>query len=188
MRIGSKIPAFNPYRILDDPELLDLVDELRPARPLPDGHFDHPRELTEPRGRRPGAAEAGATCVNQCPISRGVNDDDGVLAELFERHRSGVPQYYLFQGRPTAGNEPFEVPLVEGFEIFDRARRRCSGLSRRVRFAMSHASGKIEILGVDAHHIFLRYHRANDPELESRVMVCERDDEAFWFDDLAVLR
>jgi L-lysine 2,3-aminomutase len=111
-----------------------------------------------------------------------------VLTELFETATAlGMPQYYLFQGRPTAGNEPYEVPLVEGWQIFDRARQRCSGLSRRVRYAMSHASGKIEVLGVDPDHIYARYHRAKDPALESKVMVCRRDDRAFWFDDLEVL-
>jgi L-lysine 2,3-aminomutase len=124
--------------------------------------------------------------VNQCPLVRGVNDDPAVLADLFTTMtRLGAPQYYLFQGRPTAGNEAYEVPLVEGWEIFDAARSQCSGLSRRVRFAMSHASGKIEILGLDQDHIYLRYHRARDPRDESRILVRARDDRAHWLDELA---
>jgi len=79
------------------------------------------------------------------------------------------------------------VPLVEGWRLFDEARRGCSGLSRRVRFAMSHASGKIEVLGVDADRIHMRYHRARNPHHESRIMVARRDDEACWFDDLQLV-
>ncbi len=188
IRIGSKIPAFNPQRIVDDEDLHDLIEETVAAGTAVYlmAHFDHPRELTEMAQNAIWAVQdAGAHVVNQCPLIRGVNDDDMVLTELFETATAlGMPQYYLFQGRPTAGNAPFEVPLVESFEIFDRARRRCSGLSRRVRFAMSHASGKIEVVGVNEQHIFLRYHRAKDPDLESRVIVCKRDDEAYWFDDL----
>jgi lysine 2,3-aminomutase len=79
------------------------------------------------------------------------------------------------------------VPIVEGWRIFDAARRRCSGLSRRVRMSMSHESGKIEILGVDEASIYLRFHRAKDPADESRIMVCRRDDEACWLDDLEIV-
>jgi hypothetical protein len=49
---------------------------------------------------------------------------------------------------------------------------------------MSHASGKIEVLGVDRHRIHLRYHRALDAADESRVMIARREDRAVWFDEL----
>jgi KamA family protein len=192
IRIGSKLPAFNPYRILDDPSLVELLGE----RSGPSGriylmtHFDHPREFTQQAVeaiRR--VTEAGAMCVNQCPVVRGVNDDAEVLRELFETATDvGCPQYYVFQGRPTAGNEPYEVPLVRGWELFTQARAAVSGLSRRARFAMSHASGKVEVVGVDDEHIYLRYHRAKDLADEDRVLVMERDDEAYWLDQLVPAR
>jgi lysine 2,3-aminomutase len=189
VRIGTKTLAFNPFRVLDDPQLTAGLDRAvqSGASVYVMAHFDHPRELTPPaREAIRNLQMAGAHVVNQCPLIRGVNDDPRVLAELFSTMTMiGAPQYYLFQGRPTAGNKPYTVPLVEGWRIFDAARRRCSGLSRRTRFCMSHATGKIEIIGVDRHHIHCRYHRANDPELESRVVVCHRDDRAYWFNDLA---
>ena len=191
VRVGSKVPAFNPRRILDDRALLDLIADIAAGGTAfyLMAHFDHPRELTDPARRAIRAVQdAGGHAVNQCPLIRGVNDDPEVLRELFETATElGVPQYYVFQGRPTAGNAPFEVPLVRSWRIFDCARRRCSGLSRRVRLVMSHASGKIEVLGVDAEHIFLRYHRALDAALESRFLVCRRDDDANWLDQLEVL-
>jgi L-lysine 2,3-aminomutase len=97
----------------------------------------------------------------------------------------GCPPYYLFQGRPTAGNEPYEVPIVRGWHIFREALRHCSGLARRARFVMSHESGKIEIVGVDERHIYLRYHRAREARLRGRFMAYHRDDEAYWLDQLA---
>jgi KamA family protein len=188
VRVGSKMLAFNPFRILDDHDLLELIERVvhRGTAIYIMAHFDHPRELTDPaRDAIRALQEAGAHVVNQCPLIRGVNDDPDVLAELFETATElGAPQYYLFQGRPTAGNEPYEVPLVEGWHLFDRARNRCSGLSRRVRYAMSHATGKVEILGVDDAHVYLRYHRARDPRDESRVLVRARDDQAHWLDEL----
>jgi len=192
VRIGSKTPAFNPFRILEDQALLDGLAQVvrRGTAVYVMAHFDHPRELTAPaRAAVKALQEAGCCVVNQCPLVRGVNDDPGVLTELFTTLTVlGAPQYYLFQGRPTAGNRIYAVPIVEGFRIFDAARRRCSGLVRRVRFCMSHASGKIEIVGVDRHHITCRWHRARDPEFESRIVVCRRDEGAFWFDDLEAVR
>ncbi len=89
--------------------------------------------------------------------------------------------------RPTSGNETFMVPLVRAWQLVQEARTTCSGLARWARFVMSHASGKIELVGVDGDHIFLRFHRARDPRDEGRVLVAKRDDTACWFDDLELV-
>lgn len=190
IRIGSKMPAFAPWRLLDDPELQAAFRQFS----TPDRriyvmcHFDHPRELTD-------AAVQGIDCLlsnrvictNQCPIVKGINDDPAVLAELFATLSFiGCPQYYLFQGRPTQGNEPYEVPIVRGWQLFSQALQQGSGLARRPRFVMSHATGKIEILAVDDRHIYLRYHSASDPANSGRFSVYRRDDQAYWLDHLRV--
>ncbi len=188
IRIGSKMPAFNPFRVLDDPELQDVFrTHSTPERRIYlMCHFDHPRELTdEARAGIARLLECGVTCVNQCPMIRGINDNADTLAEMFrELSYIGCPQYYVFQGRPTAGNEPFEVPLVEGWKVFSEAIVRESGLAGRARFSMSHASGKVEILGVDSDKIYLRYHRSKYAENSGKFFVCERDDNAYWLDHL----
>ncbi len=48
IRIGTKIPIFNPYRILSDPSLLDLFRTYSTAtrKIYIMAHFNHPRELT----------------------------------------------------------------------------------------------------------------------------------------------
>lgn len=188
IRIGSKMPAFDPWRILRDPDLQDLLSTYStPTRRIYlMAHFDHPRELTE------AAIEGidrfircGVICVNQCPLIKGVNDDPMVLADMYRTLSwIGCTPYYLFQGRPTAGNEPYEVPIVRGWGIFREALRHGSGLARRVRYSMSHATGKIEILAVDEKHIYLRYHRAKDAALRGKVMVYHRNDDAYWLDQL----
>ncbi|MFN8588813.1 MAG: KamA family radical SAM protein [Candidatus Eisenbacteria bacterium] len=188
IRIGSKMPAFNPYRILDDRELQALLREVTdgPRAVYVMAHFDHPRELTaEAREGIQTLMDCGVRVVNQCPVIRGINDDADVLAELFgEMSLLGAPQYYLFQCRPTAGNQAYDLPITRGYELFQAAQRKVSGLSRRARFSMSHASGKIEVIGLDERHLYLRYHRARNPQDEGRVMICRRDDSAHWFDDL----
>jgi KamA family protein len=191
VRIGSKIPAFNPYRILDDPTLADLIKETSAGgtQIYVMNHFDHPRELTkEARQAVRILKQAGAMTVNQCPIVRGVNDNPYTFRSLFrELSFIGCPQYYVFQGRPTAGNEPYEVPIVEGHQIFLEANRHVSGLAKRARFAMSHRTGKIEIFGIDDRHIYMRYHRAYRKEDYGQVVVALRDDDAYWLDQLTVL-
>ncbi len=191
VRIGSKMVAFNPFRVLDDPGLLDLI------RSTCEGgtqvyimnHFDHPRELTpESRTALRLLLNAGAQIVNQCPIIRGVNDRPQTFATLFrELSFQGCPPYYVFQGRPTAGNAPYELPIVEGFRIFTEANRLVSGLAKRARFVMSHATGKIEICGVDDQHIYMRYHRAHRREDYGQMVIALRDDEAYWLDQLTVV-
>ncbi len=188
IRIGTKMPAFNPWRILDDDALVEGLGRFSTPekRIYLMAHFDHPRELTEPAlAGLDALVRAGVICVNQCPLIRGVNDDADVLAELFRKlSGAGCPQYYLFQGRPTAGNEPYELPIVAGYDLFEAAKRQVSGLAKRVRFAMSHETGKIEIVGVDEDFIYLRYHRAKNPANEGRFMVFHRNDSAYWLEQL----
>ncbi len=191
VRIGSKMAAFNPFRIIEDHELLALPGEVRErgAQLYLMNHFDHPRELT------PAAVEAlrllkaaGTEMVNQCPIVRGINDDPQTLAVLLrELSFVGCPQYYVFQGRPTAGNEPFEVSLVAGFHIFADATRGLSGLAKRARFAMSHRTGKIEVTAIDERFIYMKYHRAHRTKDTGRAIIARRDDAACWLDELEVV-
>jgi KamA family protein len=118
IRIGTKMAAFNPHRIVDDMSLLRLIKEYcnKQTQIYIVNHFDHPREVT------PTAQEAirrlrkvGAQTLNQCPIVRGVNDDARTLGSLFrELSFMGCPQYYVFQGRPVESNESYTVPIVKG--------------------------------------------------------------------------
>lgn len=188
IRVGSKLPAFNPWRILDDPALQEVFREYSTHRRriYLMTHFDHPRELTEPAIEGVACClRNGLICVNQCPLIKGINDDPEVLARLHNLlSYIGCPSYYVFQGRPTVGNEPYEVPIVRGWKIFAEALRYGSGLARRARFVMSHETGKIEIMAVDDQFIYMRYHEARKPEDIGRVIVCYRDDHAYWFDQL----
>ncbi|VAX23863.1 Lysine 2,3-aminomutase related protein [hydrothermal vent metagenome] len=187
IRIGSKIPAFNPFRILNDPSLLDMFRKYSHGEKkiYIMAHFNHPRELTnEAISAMDMLARAGAVIINQTPLIKGVNNDPYTLAALFNKlSYIGVPPYYLFQGRPTAGNETFSIPIEKSFEIFEQARMLCSGLAKRARLVMSHSTGKIEVVGKTETHIYMRYHRAANPQERARFMVFERNPDAYWFDD-----
>ena len=191
IRLGSKMPAFDPYRILNHPALHEAFRTYSTPsqRIYLMAHFDHPRELTDLAIQGIDTCiRNGVICVNQCPMIKGINDDPYTLAELYATlSYIGCPPYYLFQGRPTAGNEPFEVPMVQGWQVFRRALTLGSGLARRAKFCMSHETGKIEIMAVDDEHIYLRYHQAKRDEDLGRFFVCRRNDEAYWLDQLEIV-
>ena len=188
IRLGSKMPAFDPWWILGNEQLQATFRRYstQSQRIYLMAHFDHPRELTEAAVEGIACAlRNGLICVNQCPLIRGVNDDPHVLAEMYNKLSFiGCPPYYLFQGRPTAGNEPYELPLVRGWQIFQTALSMGSGLARRARFVMSHATGKVEVIGVDERRIYTRYHQAKDANNQGRIMIFKRNDDAYWLDQL----
>ncbi len=188
IRIGTKLPAFEPMRITGDPGLLDVLSRhsLPEARVYIVAQFNHPRELTEQATHCIAAlARAGLILVGQTPLLRGVNDDPAVLGELLERlSMTGVTPYYVFQNRPVAGNAGFVVPLGRAYAVVETAKAKASGLAKRVRLAMSHAKGKIEVLAVEGDRIYLKYHEARNPADYGRLLVRRLPEGAAWFDDL----
>ena len=187
IRIGTKIPAFNPHKIVNDPSLHEMIktyskDE---KKIYIMAHFNHPRELTEIAVKGLNMLmQSGAIVVNQTPLIKGVNDDPDVLAELFNRLSFiGVPPYYVFLCRPTLGNEPFAIPVEDGYEIFEAARNKCSGLAKRARLVMSHETGKVEMVGMSDGQVFFKYNRSANVENNAKFLVFESNPDAYWFDD-----
>jgi len=187
IRIGSKMLAYNPYRILNDPDLLTVLSRYSTPekRIYLMAHFNHPRELTEvSREAAEALRNAGVVVVNQTPILNGINHEPETLTTLFRQLSfAGISPYYVFQCRPTTGNQFFQVPVEQSYEILQKSWRACSGLAKRARFVMSHATGKIEIVGKSAGHVFMRYHQAADPKNIGRFMVFHSNPIARWFDE-----
>ena len=187
IRLGTKIPVFNPYRILNDPELPKMLLEFNRG-----GihlyimcHINHPQELTAPARKAISVlGETGSALCNQTPILRGINADAAVLHTLMqELSYLGVAPYYFFINRPVEGNRPFCIPVTAAYQLFMRATTGLSGVARRAKMVMSHATGKIQVAGLTDKNVFLRYNRARKSNDEYRIMVFKRDDSVFWFDD-----
>lgn len=187
IRFGSKLPVFNPMRIYEDEELLQLIREhsTPEKRIYVMAHVNHPREITEEAKRAFQALhDAGAIVVNQTPVLKGINDDPVVLGELLDKLSwAGVTPYYFFVNRPVAGNKEFVLTLEEIYRIVEEAKARTSGLGKRVRLVMSHTSGKIEILAIENGKAYLKYHQSRDGEY-GKFMVLDCPKDAAWFDDL----
>lgn len=187
IRLGSKMPVFNPMRIYEDPEFLELIREYSTPekRIYVMAHINHPREITEEAIKGFQALhDAGAIVVNQTPVLKGINDDPIVLGELLDRLSwAGVTPYYFFINRPVAGNNDFVLSLEEAYTIVEQAKALTSGLGKRVRLSMSHTSGKIEILAIEDGKAYLKYHQSRDKEY-GKFMVLDCPKNAAWFDDL----
>jgi L-lysine 2,3-aminomutase len=181
------MPAFNPFRITDDPGLSAMIQKYSSDRHkiYVVTHFDHPREITKEAIEAVNRLiAAGAVLCNQTPLIRGINDDAEVLAILFRTLSFiGVPPYYVFQCRPALGNRDYAVPIEEGYDIFEEAKSKVSGLAKRARFVMSHTTGKIEIVGKTIERVYMKYHRAAHDEDSGRFMVFKSNPHAYWLDD-----
>jgi len=187
IRIGTKIPAFNPSRIVGEAALPEIIKKYstEQKRIYVMTHFIHPRELTNLAVNAVGLLQqAGALVANQAPLIRGINDNPEVLAELLAKLSFiGAVPYYIFQCRPALGNKPYTIPIEQGYEIVEQAKALVSGLAKRVRFVMSHSTGKIEILGRTQDYVYFKYHRAAEAADSGRFLALVSNPEAYWFDD-----
>ena len=187
IRIGTRVPVFNPYRIIDDPALGKLIEKYstRDKKIYMMLHFVHPTELTDVATEGINILQkSGAILANQTPLIRGLNDDPYVLADLLAKLSFiGVPPYYIFQCRPALGNKAYTVPIEQGYEIVEQAKSRVSGLAKRARYAMSHSTGKVEIVGKTDKYVYMKYHRAFDDADSGRFMAFKSNPQACWLDD-----
>lgn len=197
IRIGSKAPAYWPYRFVTDPDADDLsrlFEEVRRAgRHLAlMAHFSHPRELETPIAqlalRR--IRQTGVVVRCQAPIVRHVNDKVRTWANMWRLQvQLGVVPYYMFVERDTGPKNYFEVPLARSLEIFEEAYRLVSGLARTVRGpSMSATPGKVLVDGVAEIHgervFVLKFLQARDPDWVGRPFFARYDERATWLDQL----
>jgi KamA family protein len=187
IRIGTKMPAYNPYRILDDPALLRMVERFSAddKKIFFMTHFSHPKEITKEAIEAVNLLmKSGAVLANQTPLVRGLNDEPETLAALLNTLSFiGVRPYYVFQCRPAVGNRTYGIPIEEGIEIFNRAAGLCSGIAKSARYAMSHASGKLEIVGKQEGITYFKYHRTATDKVNGTMLALRSNPEAYWLDD-----
>ncbi|MBI2570352.1 MAG: lysine 2,3-aminomutase [Candidatus Schekmanbacteria bacterium] len=197
IRIGTKAPAYWPYRFLTDPDADDLIrlfEQVRGAgRHLAImAHYSHPRELETPAAQAAlrRILTTGAVVRCQAPLVRRVNDDPQVWADLWRlEEQLGAVPYYMFVERDTGPKGYFEVPLARACDIFRTASRRVSGLARTVRGpSMSATPGKVEVVGranAGGEDVFvLRFIQGRNPDWVGRPFFAAWDEHATWLDQL----
>jgi len=192
IRFGSRTPVTLPSR-LNDPELLALFKKhsQMDKRLYVVTQFNHPREITpQSVSAVSKLINAGVLLSNQTVLLKGVNDDPETLATLMNSLVSiGVTPYYVFQCRPVKRvKSHFQVPICEGVRIVEKAKAKCNGHSKRFKYAMSHKTGKIEILGIINEEIYFKYHEAKNRENLGKMFKRRVDEKAGWLDDFSTER
>jgi lysine 2,3-aminomutase len=187
IRFGSRTPVTLPSR-LSDPELLALFKQYSKIdrRLYVVTQFNHPREITpQSISAVSNLINAGVLLSNQTVLLKGVNDDPETLANLMNSLVSiGVTPYYVFQCRPVKRvKSHFQVPICEGVRIVEKAKANCNGHSKRFKYAMSHKTGKVEILGILDGEIYFKYHEAKNRENLGVMFKRRVDEKAGWLDD-----
>ncbi len=197
IRIGTKAPAYWPFRFLTDPDaddLMRLFEEVtaRGKHLALMAHYSHPRELQTAAGQAAlrRICSTGAIVRCQAPLVRYVNDNAAAWTAMWrlQVHLGAVP-YYMFVERDTGPKNYFEVPLARSLEIFQKAYRRVSGLGRTVRGpSMSATPGKVCVEGITEVHgeklFVLRFIQARDPSWVGRPFFAKFDPNATWLSDL----
>lgn len=132
-RIHTRLPVLLPERVT--PELVAVLSRFHPLRVVIQAN--HPRELAYACLQAVSRlVEAGISVLNQSVLLKGVNDDSGVLAELFRAQAAaGIRPYYLFQPDLAVGTSHLRPSLAEGLRLFAAAGRLCPAelLPRYVR-------------------------------------------------------
>ncbi len=197
IRIGTKAPAYWPYRFVAGPDadaLMELFEQIvASGRHLAlMAHFSHPRELETSIAREAirRIRSTGAEVRCQAPLIRRVNDDADLWATMW-RHQVnlGAVPYYMFVERDTGAHNYFGVPLARAHRIYDRAFRQVSGLARTARGpSMSATPGKVLVDGVTTvrgERVFvLKFLQGRNPEWANRVFFAKYDEQAQWLNDL----
>jgi lysine 2,3-aminomutase len=127
IRIGTRSPTALPERVT--PKLASLLARANPVYVL--AHVNHSLELTEEAKRAfKRLADAGIPLGSQTVLLKNVNDDAGVLAELFQKLVGNrVRPYYLLHADQTLGTAHFWTSVQTGMDILS-CLNRLSGLAR----------------------------------------------------------
>lgn len=127
IRIGTRYPVLNPFRITDD--LCRLLADNHPV--WLNTHFNHAKELTEDaQAALDKLSRAGVPLGNQTVLLKGINDDAETLLELFHKLVTvRVRPYYLYQAQLIGGTRHFRTTIERGMELMEQLRGRLSGFA-----------------------------------------------------------
>ena len=184
IRFGTRTPVVLPSRIYKDDELLNILDHYNKIKQIYIiTHFNHPNEITEESIKAVEALKnIGIIIRNQTVLLKGINDNSDIMADLMKGLTEiGVIPYYIFQCRPVSGvKNQFQVPFKDAVKIIDETRNKLNGISKGFNYAMSHPTGKIEIVGNVGDEFIFKYHQAKDEKDNGKVFKLKISDNQAW--------
>ncbi len=120
IRIHTKMPVWNPYRITDD-----LAEGLTKFHPLwIVTHINHPNELSDTAKKHISRLiDRGIMVLNQWVLLKGVNDSVEVQRELvLTLISSRIKPYYLHYLDKAKGISHFKTDIIKGINILKELR------------------------------------------------------------------
>lgn len=193
VRIGTRTPVVYPMRFFDE-KLMNYLKEFNKIKTLYiPTHFNHVNEITETATNAVlKIRESGITVNNQAVFLKGVNDSVNDIENLMNGLiKIGVNPYYLYQCMPVSRvRNHFQIPLKNGIDIVDCAKKRLDGYAKRFKFIMGHDKGKIEIVGKLKDKLFLKHihSRPEKPHDASKMLVMRLTENAGWLDDMEEIK
>lgn len=158
IRIGTRLPVFNPFRITD--ALCDLLAAHHPV--WLNTHFNHPKELApEAVAACERLAAAGVPVGNQTVLLRGINDDLATMKALSERLVAArVRPYYIYHAQLIGGTAAFRTPIETGMALMMELRGHTSGFAVPT-YVLDTPHGKIPltrdyVIGRAGDHVLMR--------------------------------
>lgn len=127
IRIGSRIPVVNPFRI--DSELLALFKEFKPIYFMT--HFNHPDELTEDSAQAlEKLVDNGVPVFNQMVLLNGINNHEALVYDLSRKLLYlRVKPHYMFQADPSLGTDHLRNSIEDSLSIQKKLWGNTSGLA-----------------------------------------------------------
>jgi lysine 2,3-aminomutase len=163
IRIGSRLPVFNPFRVTD--ALCDLLKAHHPV--WLNTHFNHPKELTpEAAAACARLADAGVPVGNQTVLLRGINDDLATMKALVEGLVAmRVRPYYVYHPQLIGGTQAFRLPIEAGMGLMRGLRGHTSGFAVPT-YVLDTPFGKVPltmdyVLGRAGDHVLMRSTRGD---------------------------
>ncbi len=197
IRIGSKSLSFWPYRYLTDDDADDVLKSFEKV--VNSGkslafmaHFNHHREL-ETKAVQQAIRKiraTGAQIRTQSPILKHINATPEIWSTMWRKQvQLGLIPYYMFIARDTGAQEYFGIPLVEAWNIFQKAYISVSGIARTVRGpSMSCTPGKVRIIGTTKikgeKSFVLEFIQGRNSNWACRPFFAKYDEKAVWMTDL----
>ncbi len=127
IRIGSRFPVVNPFRI--DDELINLFKTYKPIYFMT--HFNHPSELSQDSAiALEKLVDGGVPVFNQLVLLNGVNNHPALIYALSRRLlRLRVKPHYMFQADPSLGTDHLRTSIEDSLEIQKALWGHTSGLA-----------------------------------------------------------
>lgn len=186
IRFGTRTPVVFPERISSDPQLLNILKKYSEKKRIyVVTQFNHPKELTEEAvGSVKLLLKHNIIVNNQTVLLKGVNDTPETLASLLNQLvKNGIVPYYIFQCRPVTGvKNQFQLSLEDAIDVVEDARKLMNGHSKRIKFCMSHETGKIEIIGRFNSQMLFKYHQSKFPENHGRIFSVDLKPNQAWLE------